>query len=93
VSKKNSYMNNENIIKEGFFDNLLRAIVPKSVQKTISKAAQNKLEKEYEETEKKIEKLRKQSADARARFLKAMEKQYGYKPDKKKYKKFMKKRK
>ena len=46
-------MNNENIIKEGFFDNLLRAIVPKSVQKTISKAAQNKLEKEYEETEKK----------------------------------------
>ena len=37
MSKKKSYMNKENILKEGFFDKLINALIPKSVRDKIDK--------------------------------------------------------
>ncbi len=86
-------MDSENLIKEGFFDTLIRAVIPKSIQKQVSKAAQEKLKKKLEISKKKIEKLQKQSDDIKDNFTKALEKQYGYKPNKKKIDNLIKKRK
>ena len=86
-------MNSKNIIKEGFFDDLIRAIIPKSIQKNISKSAQQILKKELEKSNKKIQDLEKQSKVLRAKMIKALEKQYGYKSDKKKVSDFIKARK
>ena len=86
-------MNSKNIIKEGFFDDLIRAIIPKSIQKNISKSAQQILKKELEKSNKKIQDLEKQSKVLRTKMIKALEKQYGYKSDKKKVSDFFKARK
>ena len=48
MPKKKSYMNTNNIIKEGFFDDLIRSIIPKSIQQKVSKSAQETLKKEIE---------------------------------------------
>ena len=86
-------MNTKNIIKEGFFDDLIRAIIPKSIQKNISKSSQQILKKELEKSNKKIQDLEKQSKVLRTKMIKALEKQYGYKSDKKKVSDFIKARK
>ena len=86
-------MNSKNIIKEGFFDDLIPAIIPKSIQKNISKSAQQILKKELEKSNKKIQDLEKQSKVLRTKMIKALEKQYGYKSDKKKVSDFIKARK
>ena len=36
MSKKKSYMNLKGIINEGLLDDLLRAIIPKSIQKSMN---------------------------------------------------------
>jgi hypothetical protein len=86
-------MNSKNIIKEGFFDDLIRTIIPKSIQKNISKSSQQILKKELEKSNKKIQDLEKQSKVLRTKMIKALEKQYGYKSDKKKVSDFIKTRK
>jgi hypothetical protein len=86
-------MNSKNIIKEGFFDDLIRTIIPKSIQKNISKSSQQILKKELEKSNKKIQDLEKQSKVLRTKMIKALEKQYGYKSDKKKVSDFIKARK
>ena len=93
MSKKKSYMNSKNIIKEGFFDDLIRAIIPKSIQKNISKSAQQILKKELEKTNKELKDLEKKSKVLSAEIVKALEKQYGYKPNNKKVSNFINKRK
>ena len=54
-------MNTQNIIQEGFFDDLLRAIIPQSIQDRIDKPAKEKLKKQLEKSNKKIQDLEKQS--------------------------------
>ena len=60
-------MDNKNIVKEGFFDSLVRAIIPKDLEK--------------------------ESAKLSNIIAKELEKQYGYKTNKKKISDFIKKRK
>ena len=91
--KKKSYMNTQNIIQEGFFDDLLRAIIPQSIQDRIDKPAKEKLKKQLEKSNKKIQDLEKQSKVLSDKIAKALEKQYGYKSDKKKVSDFIKARK
>ena len=91
--KKKSYMNTQNIIQEGFFDDLLRAIIPQSIQDRIDKPAKEKLKKQLEKSNKKIQNLEKQSKVLSDKIVKALEKQYGYKSDKKKVSDFIKARK
>jgi len=93
VLKKKSYMNTQNIIKEGFFDDLLRAVIPQSIQDRIDKPAKEKLKKQLEKSNKKIQDLEKQSKVISDKIAKALEKQYGYKSDKKKVSDFFKARK
>jgi len=93
VLKKKSYMNTQNIIQEGFFDDLLRAIIPQSIQDRIDKPAKEKLKKQLEKSNKKIQDLEKQSKVLSDKIAKALEKQYGYKSDKKKVSDFIKARK
>jgi len=90
VLKKKSYMNTQNIIQEGFFDDLLRAIIPQSIQDRIDKPAKEKLKKQLEKSNKKIQDLEKQSKVLSDKIAKALEKQYGYKSDKKKVSDFIK---
>ena len=91
--KKKSYMNTQNIIQEGFFDDLLRAVIPQSIQDRIDKPAKEKLKKQLEKSNKKIQDLEKQSKVLSDKIAKALEKQYGYKSDKKKVSDFIKARK
>ena len=86
-------MNVQNIIQEGFFDDLLRAIIPQSIQDRIDKPAKEKLKKQLEKSNKKIQDLEKQSKVLSDKIAKALEKQYGYKSDKKKVSDFIKARK
>ena len=86
-------MNTQNIIKEGFFDDLLRAVIPQSIQDRIDKPAKEKLKKQLEKSNKKIQDLEKQSKVLSDKIAKALEKQYGYKSDKKKVSDFIKARK
>ena len=83
MSNKKSYMNVQNIIQEGFFDDLLRAVIPQSIQDRIDKPAKEKLKKQIEKSNKKIQDLEKQSKVISDKIAKALEKQYGYKSDKK----------
>ena len=91
--KKKSYMNTQNIIQEGFFDDLIRAVIPQSIQDRIDKPAKEKLKKQLEKSNKKIQNLEKQSKVLSDKIAKALEKQYGYKSDKKKVSDFIKTRK
>ena len=93
MSNKKSYMNVQNIIQEGFFDDLLRAVIPQSIQDRIDKPAKEKLKKQLEKSNKKIQDLEKQSKVLSDKIAKALEKQYGYKSDKKKVSDFIKTRK
>jgi len=93
VSKKKSYMDNKNIIKEGFFDRLVRAIIPKSVQDKVDANAKKYHEKESKKLDKKLQDLEKESAKLRDIIAKELEKQYGYKTNKKKISDFIGKRK
>ena len=86
-------MNTQNIIQEGFFDDLLRAVIPQSIQDRIDKPAKEKLKKQIEKSNKKIQDLEKQSKVISDKIAKALEKQYGYKSDKKKVSDFIKARK
>ena len=86
-------MNVQNIIQEGFFDDLLRAVIPQSIQDRIDKPAKEKLKKQLEKSNKKIRNLEKQSKVLSDKIAKALEKQYGYKSDKKKVSDFIKARK
>ena len=86
-------MNVQNIIQEGFFDDLLRAVIPQSIQDRIDKPAKEKLKKQLEKSNKKIQDLEKQSKVLSDEIAKALEKQYRYKPNNKKISNFMKKRK
>ena len=85
-------MNSKNIIKEGFFDDLIRTIIPKSIQKNISKSAQQILKKELEKTNKELKDLEKKSKEISDRVSKKLQKQYGYKTNNKKVSDFIKKR-
>tara|TARA_Y100000741_G_C17962192_1_gene440353 strand:+ start:282 stop:584 length:303 start_codon:yes stop_codon:yes gene_type:complete len=70
VSKKKSYMSSKNIIKEGFFEKLLRNLLPTGVKKAITNAyikkkkseiskAETDLKKSYERSEKLYQDARK----------------------------------
>ena len=93
MSKKKSYMDNKNIVKEGFFDSLVRAIIPKSIQQKVDVNTKKYYEKESKRLDKKIEDLEKESAKLSNIIAKELEKQYGYKTNKKKISDFIKKRK
>ena len=92
MSKKKSYMDNKNIIKEGFFDTLVRAIIPKSIQQKVDANAKKYYDKESKKLDNELENLQKQSDELRVKFLKAMEKQYDFKPNSKKVKDFINKK-
>ena len=70
MSKKKSYMSSKNIIKEGFFEKLLRNLLPTGVKKAITNAyikkkkseiskAETDLKKSYERSEKLYQDARK----------------------------------
>ena len=93
MSKKKSYMDNKNIIKEGFFDTLVQAIIPKSIQDKVDANAKKYHEKESKKLDKKLQDLEKESAKLSDIIAKELEKQYGYKTNKKKISDFIGKRK
>ena len=93
MSKKKSYMDNKNIVKEGFFDTLVRTIIPKSIQDKVDANAKKYHEKESKRLDKKLQDLEKESAKLRDIIAKELEKQYGYKTNKKKISDFIGKRK
>tara|TARA_R100001369_G_scaffold64311_1_gene91555 strand:- start:1159 stop:1440 length:282 start_codon:yes stop_codon:yes gene_type:complete len=93
MSKKKSYMDNKNIVKEGFFDTLVRAIIPKSIQDKVDANAKKYHEKESKKLDKKLQDLEKESAKLSDIIAKELEKQYGYKTNKKKISDFIGKRK
>ena len=93
MSKKKSYMDNKNIVKEGFFDSLVRAIIPKSIQQKVDVNTKKYYEKESKKLDKKLQDLEKESAKLSNIIAKELEKQYGYKTNKKKISDFIKKRK
>ena len=37
MPKKQSYMNKENVLSEGFLDKIIRSIIPKSINKSLEK--------------------------------------------------------
>tara|TARA_R110000824_G_scaffold401208_2_gene611285 strand:+ start:138 stop:398 length:261 start_codon:yes stop_codon:yes gene_type:complete len=86
-------MDNKNIVKEGFFDSLVRAIIPKSIQQKVDVNTKKYYEKESKRLDKKLEDLEKESAKLSNIIAKELEKQYGYKTNKKKISDFIKKRK
>jgi len=86
MSKKQSYMNNENVLSEGLLDKIIRSIIPKSIQKTVTKKAvtnmkkeNQKLETEISDIQSKIQKLEQRKKASSERLHKAIEKQYGVK--------------
>ena len=67
MSKKQSYMNKENVLSEGLLDKIIRSIIPKSIQKKVTqksvtnmKKENQKLETELTDIQSKIQKLKKQ---------------------------------
>ena len=91
MSKKKSYMDNKNIVKEGFFDTLVRAIIPKSIQDKVDANEKKYYEKESKRLDKKIEDLEKKQSKIYDEFMVLLDKQYGKKPNRKKVKKQIKK--
>ena len=91
MSKKKSYMDNKNIVKEGFFDSLVRAIIPKSIQQKVDVNTKKYYEKESKRLDKKIEDLEKKQAKIYDEFMVLLDKRYGKKPNPKKVKKQIKK--
>ena len=91
MPKKKSYMDNKNIIEEGFFDNLLRIIIPKSIKQKIDKKKQAKLKKELEKSEKKIKDLETKQKQLQKSTSKHLEKQYGIKMSDKELRDYWKK--
>jgi len=86
MPKKQSYMNKENVLSEGFLDKIIRSIIPKSIQKKVTqksvtniKKENQKLETELTDIQNKIQKLEQQKKTSSERLHKAIEKQYGVK--------------
>ena len=93
MSKKKSYMNLNGIVNEGLLDDLLRSIVPKSIQKSINKAYVKEKKKELDKVTKDIEKKEKELDDLVKQFFKELDDDLGYKAPKSKIKKVIDKRK
>ena len=93
MSKKKSYMNLKGIVNEGLLDDLLRSIVPKSIQKSINKAYVKEKKKELDKVTKDIEKKEKELDDLVKQFFKELDDDLGYKKAKSKIKKVIDKRK
>ena len=91
MSKKKSYMDNKNIIKESFFDTLVRSIIPKSIQDKVDANAKKYYDKKIKKIDKEIADLEKKSDKIHDEFMDILKKQYGAKPNAKKVKKQMKK--
>ena len=72
MSNKKSYMNGKNIIKEGFFEKLLKNLLPSSAKKAITNAYIKKkksdIQKAEQELKKSYEKSEKLYQDARKHF-------------------------
>jgi len=72
VSKKKSYMNTKNIIKEGFFEKLLKNLLPSSAKKAITNAYIKKkksdIQKAEQDLKKSYQKSEKLYQDARKHF-------------------------
>ena len=81
--KKKSYMNKENIISEGFFKELAKAVIPAALVYQAYNLYKNrnikKLEKEVEQHEKNIKLLRKKQNNAAQEMLDQLEKDTGVK--------------
>ena len=72
MSKKKSYMNSKNIIKEGFFEKLLRNLLPSSAKKAITntyiKQKKSEISKAEQELKKSYQRSEKLYQDARKHF-------------------------
>ena len=91
MSKKKSYMDNKNIIKESFFDTLVRSIIPKSIQDKVDANAKKYYDKKIKKIDKEIADLEKKSDKIYDEFMDLLDKKYGKKPNAKKVKKQIKK--
>ena len=72
-------MDNKNIIKEGFFDTLVQAIIPKSIQDKVDANAKKYHEKESKKLDKKLQDIEKESDKLLKKATKNLEKTYGVK--------------
>ena len=72
MSKKKSYMDGKNIIKEGFFEKLLRNLLPSSAKKAITntyiKQKKSEISKAEQELKKSYQRSEKLYQDARKHF-------------------------
>ena len=91
MSKKKSYMDNKNIVKEGFFDTLVRTIIPKSIQDKVDANEKKYYKAKSKELDKKIADLEKKQAKLSIDIADYFNKTYGKKPNPKKVKKQIKK--
>ena len=93
MSKKKSYMNKNNIIKEGFLENLLQAILPSGVKKTITQAyikqKKSDIKKAEQEYKKSIEKSKEIYNDYRKHIKKTTGRDLPKFGDKEAHKKFL----
>ena len=86
-------MNLKGIVNEGLLDDLLRAIVPKSIQKSINKSYVKEKKKELDKVQKEIKQLEKERDNTVADFFKYIDDDLDYKVPKSKIKKIVDKRK
>tara|TARA_A100001515_G_C4542476_1_gene200656 strand:- start:595 stop:915 length:321 start_codon:yes stop_codon:yes gene_type:complete len=77
VSKKKSYMDKENIISEGFFSKLMKAVIPAAigykVYQSSKKSYINKINKKIEKSKKNIKDAEKRVEIAKKEGEKALE--------------------
>ena len=91
MSKKKSYMDSKNIIKESFFDTLVRSIIPKSIQDKVDANAKKYYDKKIKKIDKEIADLEKKQKKLSKDISKSIEKQYGRKISDKELKAYWKK--
>ena len=91
MSKKKSYMDSKNIIKESFFDTLVRSIIPKSIQDKVDANAKKYYDKKIKKIDKEIADLEKKQKKISKDISKSIEKQYGRKISDKELKAYWKK--
>ena len=91
MSKKKSYMDSKNIIKESFFDTLVRSIIPKSIQDKVDANAKKYYDKKIKKIDKEIADLEKKQKKLSKDISKSIEKQYGKKISDKELKAYWKK--
>ena len=75
-------MDKDNILSEGFYTKILKAMLPKSIRKGLTKIKMDALNRQSDILQKNVKKYKKKSEESFEDFLKELEKQTGKKVSK-----------